>query len=97
MWDTGASETHISRKVKDHFNLDDLDFDDVSSLGVTHVCSFHLAELRLPNGIAFPDLKVCCSDLDELNIDVLIGMDVISQGDLSLRRCADGIQFTFSV
>lgn len=94
LWDTGADGSVISNAV-------------VSALGlmpdgkvrVCHADGMSLVsttvDLRLPSGVVFKNLMVTSGDLAD--IDVLIGMDVISMGDFALTAPSGCTKFSFKI
>lgn len=95
LWDTGADGSVISNSV-------------VSALGLmpdgkVRIChadgmslvNTYTVDLRLPSGVVFKNLMVTSGDLSD--IDMLIGMDVISMGDFALTAPGGCTKFSFKV
>jgi hypothetical protein len=53
----------------------------------------HFVDIELPNGARFCDLTVLECDLNPE--DVLIGMDIIAQGDMALSAAGGHTTFSF--
>ena len=65
----------------------------VNSTGVSEV---YLINIRLPNGVAFMHVQVTKGQLVG-PVDVLIGMDIITQGDFSVTNKDGKTVFSFRV
>lgn len=93
LWDTGATKSSISQRV-----VDDLGLIPVGR-GINHTAAgpvstkMYLINILLRSGVGFPSLMVTSSDLG--NLDVLIGMDVISKGDFSITNVNGKTTFSF--
>lgn len=96
VWDTGAMATAISRKLAMDLQLEKIG--ERLSYGATgcEVCNRFLVSLYIPGDIVIPELEVgdCGGDI---GCDVLIGMDVISQGDFAVNNYLGHTSFTFRV
>jgi hypothetical protein len=93
IWDTGATNSCISQKVVDECGL--------KASGVAQVFGVHSDELSdtflvcigLPNQMGIPSLRVTKGKLK--HFDVLIGMDVITKGDLAITNLNGNTVFSF--
>ena len=81
LWDTGANISAISAEMISRYGLTEEEIPITIKHGGGKKCCVPVfrVTLRLPNGVDFPDVKVARGCLD--GYDVLIGMDVIGQGD----------------
>lgn len=94
LWDTGATQSAISQKVVDTLNLTQESsieqvkhaFGSANNIPVYHV------NITLPNRVELLGVPVS-GDLYGQN--VLIGMDIISHGDLAITSKDGKTQFTF--
>ena len=59
--------------------------------------STYLIDVILPNDVEINDLKVCDSEIHKQEIDLLIGMDIISKGDFAVSSVGGKTSFTFRV
>ena len=94
-WDTGASGTCISKKVVSDFNLapiGKMNAHTPSGIGVMNV---YMINLILNNEVVFSNLRVMDSEIGNQGIDVLIGMDIISNGDFAISNFEGRTQFSF--
>jgi predicted aspartyl protease len=86
IWDTGATASAITRRVVDELHL------PVISRGMTTTAAGlvpttgHNIHLWMPHGIVIMHCVANCVNLGVLDVDVLIGMDVIGQGDFSISN-----------
>lgn len=84
IWDSGATSSIITHKIIDELKL--------KPVGVCQVAGIHGAEyeytyyinLQVPGNMFFKTLEVTEGELED--VDVLIGMDVISQGDFCISN-----------
>lgn len=94
LWDTGASATVISRKVVEDLNLKPVGIQKVYHANGESMVHKYLISLKLPNDVGFSAL--CVSEGVLHGMDVLIGMDVIGNGDFTITN-KDTTIFTFQV
>lgn len=95
LWDTGATNSCVSHSVVSSLNL--------SSIGkvLRHTPSgedlvdTYCVDITLPHGITFSGVIVSDSEIGDQGIDILIGMDIITQGDFSLSNHNGKTVFTF--
>ncbi|MDE0644673.1 MAG: aspartyl protease family protein [Gammaproteobacteria bacterium] len=100
LWDTGATSSCISREKAEEINLEPIGrtlLNGVLGSGYTNV---YLINLLLTNGVRAKNLPVAeinvktNPDEDE-KFDVLVGMDVINQGDFAISNRGKETVFTF--
>ena len=94
IWDTGATNTCVTPKVVADLNL--FPSGKTTILGVTskEEASTYFISLGLPNKTGFSTIRV----VEARNIqgaDVLIGMDVITMGDLAISNFNNQTVFSF--
>lgn len=101
LWDTGCTNTTISDRVageiKAIISNDNISVDTASGSSVEGTCNIDLYAYT-ENGIqlfGLKNMKVLVSK--NMPMDVLIGMDVISQGDFSMTRSFDRIVLEFII
>lgn len=95
LWDTGATCTTISNKVAVALGLTPFRFEDVYHAQGVGKAKVYKANIILPNNIEFPVLSVLEGDLH--GCDMLIGMDIISQGDFALTNRDGKTVFSFQI
>lgn len=84
IWDTGATNSVISKKVVDECGLIPTGMAMVHSVTESRPCESFLVSVFLPNKVVFPSIRVTKGKL--VDCDILIGMDIISQGDFAITH-----------
>ena len=79
VWDTGATNTLISSQVVDALELVPLEESLVEGVGGIVKSLAYEISLYLANDIVFKNVKALCSDIGDY--DLVVGMDIIAQGD----------------
>jgi len=95
LWDTGASTTCISRQIVKDLKLESRSVAFNYTAGGKIISNIYCINLLLPNRIVIKGLFVACCDLDDT--DILIGMDVITQGDMAISNYEGKTTFSFRV
>lgn len=95
IWDTGATATVITQKVVDACGLQPTGMTMVRGVNSMGQSETYLVSIMLPHGVGFPQVKVTKGNLGD-DLDVLIGMDIITQGDFSITNKGRSI-FSFRV
>ncbi len=98
IWDTGATNTVISQKVVSDLGLKPSGKVTVQGVGASgtpahHECNTYLVNLLLPNQVGFYGVRV--SENSIAGCDVLIGMDLITTGDLAITNHNGKTTFSF--
>ena len=95
LWDTGATESVISKRVVDAHGLKPTGTRRVNhAQGTAENVPTFLVDIELPNKLIVPNLTVT---LGVLQVDVLIGMDIISKGDFAVTHPSGHTKFTFKM
>ncbi|GHS93434.1 hypothetical protein AGMMS50276_03910 [Synergistales bacterium] len=97
IWDTGATVTCITQKVVDDLGLVGLGKCKNITAGGAIETTRHLIDLWLPNKVVILKCDVTKVELYALKADVLIGMDVISQGDFTITNYQGKTVMTFRI
>lgn len=93
IWDTGATHSVITSKIVEDLKLKPVAMAVVhTASGETHQRQY-IVNFYLPNQVMFVMLKVTEAPLHET--DILIGMDIISQGDFSVSNFQGKTALTF--
>lgn len=96
IWDTGATNSVITQKVVNELGLSPVGIIETITANGTRICNRYAIAVGLPNKIAIPVLLVSDGDLGpNSKEDVLIGMDVIRQGDFAVSNHNRKTSFTF--
>ena len=103
IWDTGASNSAISKRLIENLGLMPTRLVNVYHAGGKSEVRVYQISLALENNILFPDIEVTEADLldDHLpeheQFDVLIGMDIIGAGDFAITNFKEKTTLTFRV
>jgi hypothetical protein len=93
VWDTGATHSVITSKIVQDLNLQPIGITIVHTAnGPTHQKQY-MVNYYLPNKVMIPMLRVTEAPL--YGIDILIGMDIISQGDFVVTNYQKKTTLTF--
>ena len=97
LWDTGTSITVITPEVANKLPLEKYDRKiNLNGLMGRSDADLYFAHVILPNGKASWPMLVAVNDLP--NVDMLLGMNFILGGRLTIERKADGgTRFTFDL
>lgn len=84
IWDTGATNSCITKKVIDHLKLKPISITKVSGAFGSEMRNVYLVSIWLPNKVGFPNVMVTECDLKDG--DAIIGMDIIAAGDFAVTN-----------
>jgi len=96
IWDTGASGTVLSERLVKKLNLPPIGKRLVSSCSESYESSVYIVDIALPNNVGVVGVQVT----EAKNIgrfDVLIGIDIITIGDLSICNYKGKTSFSFRI
>lgn len=96
LWDTGATNTAITQKVVDECKLVPIAMKQIQHAGGIEACEVYLVNVVLRNNILIPQLRVSKVNLGP-DIDILIGMDLINQGDFAITNKNGKTTFSFRI
>ena len=85
IWDTGATNCVITQAVVNACGLQPIGMVQSHGAHGVQMVPVFLVNLRLPNGVSFPVIRVSLGDLPHES-QVLIGMDVIAMGDFAVTN-----------
>ena len=94
IYDTGATGTVISQRVIDECGLKPIGMAEVHHTGGSTRSQVFLVNILLPNKVAFPNVKVTEGKITG-NADVLIGMNIINEGDFAVTNKDRKTTFSF--
>ena len=94
IWDTGATNTVVSNKVVDEMKLIPTGKAPVSTANGQTIANRYIVTLELPNHLVINDMEITGGNLGE-DVDLLLGMDIITLGDFSLTNVNNKTTFTF--
>ena len=92
VWDTGATNSAISPHVVDKLNLQPIGKREVCHAAGMSTVYAYFVNVILPNNVIFISLEVTEMLID---VDVLIGMDIISTVDFAITASHGKTKFTF--
>ncbi len=96
LWDTGATGSMVSQNVVDSCGLVPVYTTDVyHATGITHDVPVYVVDILLANEVRVTGVLVTAGNFQ--GADVLIGMDIISLGDLAITNWNSITKFTFRV
>lgn len=95
LWDTGATSSVISKAVANKLGLKPSGKSKVYHSDGESIVNTYLINLVLPNMVIFQLLKVTEGIFNDF--DILIGMDIITNGDFSITNLASKTTFSFRV
>lgn len=96
-WDTGATNTCISKKVVQDLGLVPIGMQRIQTPSGCQTFNTYLVDVELRNDVTVKDIQVIESEIGNQGIDMLIGMDIISLGDFSVSNYNKKTQFTFRI
>lgn len=97
LWDTGVTQSCISGEVVKMIDPKRISKSKFVSAKESVVKEIFSVSISLSNEITFRDVAVLKTDLSDKNVDMLIGMDIISRGDFEVRNFNGVTQFAFRI
>ena len=94
LWDTGATNSMITSSVVAQLNLKPVTYATVYHAGGESEVPAFLAYISLPNDILIGPLQVIEGQLE--GVDVLIGMDIIGNGDFVITNNEDHTTLSYT-
>lgn len=95
IWDTGATNSVISKRVASKLGLIPFNMTTVNHAGGKSVVPVYKVNIELPNQVGFVGINVSEGVL--AGADVLIGMDIITKGDFAVSNVNGHTTFTYRV
>lgn len=95
VWDTGATHSVITPKVFKDLELYAIDQTIVNGVNSQKIAPITMIEIGLPNKFLIPNHRVSVCDI--AGGDMLIGMDIIAQGDFSICTGDKKTLFSFAM
>ena len=96
IWDTGATNTVISKEVVKQCELKPTGITRVSTVGGETLTNTYLVNILLANKVEVYQIKVVEGKISG-PVDVLIGMDIIGNGDFAVTNKNDKTVFSFRI
>ena len=95
IWDTGATASVISQKVVAELGLLPTGMTRVQHAHGSTDAEVYLVNIALPNRVAFASVRVTKGEL--VSNDVLIGMDIICNGDFAVTNYLKKTVFSYKI
>lgn len=95
VWDTGATQTCISSKIRESLDLIPVGSGTTSTAGGVINVNRYIIDVLLPSGLIITNLDVIEVDLSNSQCDLLLGMDVITLGDFSVTNYDNKTLYSF--
>jgi hypothetical protein len=96
LWDTGASMSAITPEIKGKLKVTPVDKKTIAGIHSTQVVDVVLITVELPNSVIKMNIKVAVCNITS-NVGMIIGMDIISLGDLALSNGDEQTLLSFAV
>jgi hypothetical protein len=93
IWDTGATNSAISTALVASRNMQPTGMTQIHGVHGLKDCNTYLVSIYLPNSLVIPVVEAAALDLGDDG--VLIGMDIIAQGDFSITNMRGETWFSF--
>ncbi len=97
LWDTGSTESLISEKIVKMIEPILKNKSKYVTRDVVIECETYAVSLSLSDEITFRDVLMKKADLFDKNVDIVIGMDIISRGDFEIRNYNNLVEFAFRI
>lgn len=94
IWDTGATNTVVSNKVVEEMKLVPNGKSKVNTANGETITNKYIATLELPNQLTINDMEITGGNLGN-DVDLLLGMDIITLGDFSITNVNNQTIFSF--
>lgn len=94
LWDTGATGSCISKNVVQNLDLIPTGKTNIHTPSGFSDRNTYMLDMTLPNNIRINGVRAIDSEIADQGLDVLIGMDIICMGDLSVSNKRETV-FTF--
>ena len=95
LWDTGASTSCISSHAAQGLGLTSTGKIRLYTGSGHDLANTYLVDITLPNRVNVTGMRVCEAKIEAQGFDMLIGMDVICNGDMSISNFGGKTVFTF--
>jgi hypothetical protein len=85
LWDTGSTNTSISKGLARHLGLKSIDMCNVNGVAGIHSSMVYRIDILLPSKVSISDVRVS-EFQDNGAFEILIGMDIINLGDFAISN-----------
>ena len=94
LWDTGATNSVITKKVIRKLSLQSTGKINTKGVHGEKIANTYIIDIVLPNRVCFQNVKVSEGEIID-NIDVIIGMDIIQSGDFAIANADNKTTFSY--
>ena len=94
--DTGANCSCISKRIANYLNLMPIDVVTINTPSGSAIVNVYAIDIVINNEVQIMDVRVCDSDIGNQGIDLLLGTDIISLGNLNITN-NDKTIFSFEI
>ena len=97
LWDTGASCSCISERLARKMGLHPVDTGvGISTIGQQDI-TYYIVDVCLTPEMIFRNIKIAGFPLENHDVDFIIGMDIISKGNLSVTNKNGNTEVKFTI
>lgn len=97
LWDTGATNCVVTVQTAKQLNLKPISVSKVSHAGGESFANVYLVDIYLPNRLMIQNVRVTeCADSTG-SFGMIIGMDVITNGDFSVTNYGNNTTVSFRI
>lgn len=97
LWDTGATVSCISRTLAEKMNLIVSGRANASHAKGSSVSDIFVIDIVLPNNLRIPLIDALEIENVDGKFDIIIGMNIISQGDFAITNADNTTTFSFRI
>ncbi|MDR0502234.1 MAG: retroviral-like aspartic protease family protein [Treponema sp.] len=94
--DTGATNSSVSNRLADILDMKVIDQCKVAAAGGIHTADVYLIDISLKNMINFSNIR-SAGFFGNDAFDIIIGMDILTQGDLAITNCDHRTVLSFRI
>ncbi len=97
LWDTGATNSVITANTAKALNLVSIGLTKMKHADAEVDCNSYLVNIFLPNRVGIPGIRVIECQNDNSGFGAIIGMDIITSGDISITNVNGKTIMTFRI
>jgi hypothetical protein len=97
LWDTGATQSCISDRLAAEFGLEADGYVEVVTASGIVEFAIYTVHLVLPSRLVFRNIQVIEFTYGDDDCDLIIGMDIMTQGDLAMTNLEGRTVFSFRI
>jgi hypothetical protein len=96
LWDTGASISAITPEIMKKLKVTPIDKKTIGGIHSAQLVDIVLITIELPNSVVKKNLRVAVCNITS-NVGAIIGMDIISLGDIAISNGNSQTLLSFAV